>query len=151
MLKVLKDFFDTHLAPAAAAAEDEHTLALATAALFLEVARVDQGVSEGEQNAVIEALQSKFGLTGEEAKRLTELAQAEATQATDYYQFTQLINAQFAPERRIMIVELLWRIAYSDDRLDSYEEHFIRKIADLLYVSHSQFIATKLPARDAAR
>ncbi|MDD9894524.1 MAG: TerB family tellurite resistance protein, partial [Gammaproteobacteria bacterium] len=42
----------------------------------------------------------------------------------------------------------MWRVAFSDERLDKYEEHLIRKIADLIYVSHSDFIKSKLKVRN---
>ncbi|MGY0640578.1 MAG: tellurite resistance TerB family protein, partial [Paraglaciecola chathamensis] len=44
------------------------------------------------------------------------------------------------------IIDGLWKIAYADDVLDPEEEHMIRRVADLLYVSHSQFIQSKLAA-----
>ena len=44
------------------------------------------------------------------------------------------------------MVELLWQIAYANESLHIYEEHLVRKIADLLHVPHSAFIAAKLNA-----
>lgn len=151
MLKSIRDFFESTFGNTAPTGNDAHQIAVATAALVLEVARVDQGVSAQERSAVLTALQSKFGVTEDEAARLTELAEAEAAQATDYYQFTSQINAHFTPEQKTRVIEILWQVAFVDGRLDAYEEHFIRKIADLLYVPHAAYIATKLRVRDAAR
>jgi uncharacterized tellurite resistance protein B-like protein len=47
------------------------------------------------------------------------------------------------------LVENMWRVAFSDQKLDKYEEALIRKVADLIYVSHQDFIKTKLAARDS--
>ena len=44
------------------------------------------------------------------------------------------------------IIEYLWRVAYADAYIHKYEEYYIRKIADLLHVSHSDYIKTKLKA-----
>jgi uncharacterized tellurite resistance protein B-like protein len=44
----------------------------------------------------------------------------------------------------------MWRVAYADAELSAYEQHTIRKIADLLYVPHRAYIAAKLRARDAS-
>lgn len=151
MLKSIRDFFESTFGNSAPASSDAHQIAVATAALVLEVARIDKGVSAQERTAVLTALQSKFGVTQDEASRIAELAEAEAVQATDYFQFTSLINARFTPEQKTRVIEILWQVAFIDGRLDAYEEHFIRKIADLLYVPHAVYIATKLRVRDAAR
>jgi uncharacterized tellurite resistance protein B-like protein len=87
-----------------------------------------------------------FGLSGDEAVELLELAEEERSESTDYYQFTSLINDNYTPEQKIRLVELLWRIAYANESLHLYEEHLVRKIADLLHVPHSAFIASKLNA-----
>ena len=50
-------------------------------------------------------------------------------------------------EEKVGLIENMWRIAFSDEQLDKYEEHLIRKISDLIYVSHSDFIKTKLNVR----
>ena len=41
------------------------------------------------------------------------------------------------------LVELLWRVAYANEVLHKYEEHLVRKVADLLYVPHTAFIKAK--------
>ncbi|MGD8559291.1 MAG: TerB family tellurite resistance protein, partial [Gammaproteobacteria bacterium] len=63
--------------------------------------------------------------------------------ATCYYEFTSLINDEFTPADKAQIIELMWQVAYADDELEKYEEALVRKIADLLYVPHTQFIAAK--------
>lgn len=150
MLKALRDFFDEIFGSTPSRADDPHAIAVATAALLLEVARVDGGIGEQERDAVMAALRAKFGVTDDEAARLSRLAQEEAAQAADYYQFTSLINERFSPEQKARVIEVLWRVAYIDGKLDAYEEHFIRKIADLLYVPHAVYIATKLRVRDTS-
>ncbi len=59
------------------------------------------------------------------------------------YEFTRLLNEQLSREERIRIVEMLWRVAFVDSVIDKYEEYYIRKIADLLYVSHRDYIKAK--------
>ena len=46
-------------------------------------------------------------------------------------------------EEKVRVLEYLWQIAYADNVLDKYEEHAIRKVADLLYLSHADFITAK--------
>ena len=77
-----------------------------------------------------------------------DLAEQEAREASDYYQFTSIINRRFSHPQKIHVVELLWEIAYAEAAANPYEEHLIRKLADLLYVDHRDYITAKLKARN---
>ena len=70
--------------------------------------------------------------------------------ATDYFQFTSLINKQCSLEQKVRIVENMWHVAMSDGHISAHENHLMRKIADLLYVGHADYIAAKQRARQAA-
>ncbi|MDY6981018.1 MAG: TerB family tellurite resistance protein [Pseudomonadota bacterium] len=142
MLNAIKKFFEQNLSPEQTG-DDEHALKLATAALLIEMMQQDGKTTDDEILAVKSALQSKFGLTESETHTLFDLAREETRQAVDFYQFTRLINDQFSPEKKIKVIEYLWGIAYSDNHLDAHEEHMIRRIADLLYVSHKDMMKTK--------
>lgn len=145
MLARIRSFFDEHISPGAPAdrADPDHGLRLAVAALLLEMVQMDGDADAEEQDAVRTAVLQHFGLPAGEAGELLALAEEERANATDYYQFTSLINAAYGREQRIELVELLWRIAYADRSLHRYEEHLVRKVADLLHVSHSDFMAAK--------
>jgi uncharacterized tellurite resistance protein B-like protein len=116
---------------------------LAVAALLLEMTRADEAVSAEECAALEAGIRDHFGLSADETRELIALADSERHEATDYHQFTSLINAHYGPEQRVQIVEQLWRIAYADESLHRYEEHLVRKLAQLLHVPHSAFIAAK--------
>ena len=147
MLKGIREFFERHLAPSDGASAPARTLELATATLVAEVARLDGGIAEAERAAVLEAIRGHFKLGEEEARALVDLAEAEAREATDYYQFTSLIRERYSQDQRQQIVEILWRAAYADARISSHEQHVVRKVADLLYVPHAAYIAAKLRAQ----
>lgn len=149
MLTALRRFFDEHIAAGEDAPPDEHRLQVATAALLAEVMRLD-GQAEPERLAVLKAVQRNFGLSDEEARTLVELAENEAREAVDYYQFTSLINRSFSAGQKVHIVELMWQVAYADATLSAHEQHVMRKIADLLYVAHGDYIAAKLRAKAAS-
>lgn len=144
MLSLIKEFFEQRLLPIADAGDEhEHRLRLAVAALLLEMPRMDDVVRPEECAAAEEAIRERFGLTPDETRDLMDLARAEARNATDYFQFTSLINRHYSQEQRVELVEQLWRIAYADAGLHPYEEHLVRKIAELLHVPHRAFIAAK--------
>lgn len=147
MLSTIRDFFDRNIA--GAPGQDGHSIQLATAALLVEVMRIDAETTETERAAVQRAIRTKFGLTGDEADALVALAEEEVRQATDYYQFTSLINQRFTQAQKERVLESMWRVAYADAVIDAHEQHLLRKIAALLHVPDSAYIAAKLRARDA--
>ena len=126
----------------------EHRLKLATAALMIEIMKQDGETKDEEVVAVKHALQTKFDLTKIEIEELFTLASEEVKQSVDLYQFTSLIREHFSQEKKIKTIEYLWTVAYADNHLDSHEEHLIRRIADLLYVTHQDFIKAKHKAQE---
>jgi uncharacterized tellurite resistance protein B-like protein len=121
----------------------DHSLRLATAALLVEMSRQDDTVHDAERQAVSKALRERFDLSTDEVDELYRLAEQEVSEAIDYYQFTSLIKDHFSPEQKERVVELLWQVAIADGHIDQYEEHMVRRIAELLYLPHSSFIRAK--------
>ena len=146
MLATIQRFFEGRIAPAVTHGTDaaaEHGYQLATAALLVEMSRADAQVREEERVAITAAVQRAFELSAEETDELMQLAEGEADKATSLYEFTRLINENFSPQQKAHVVELLWRVAFADGEVDKYEEHLVRKIADLIYVPHRVFIQVK--------
>src|SRR5690348_3030437 len=100
MLNALRQFFDQHIAAQSdeSKASAERRVQIAAAVLLVEVARSDQNFSEGERQAVLGAVQRKFGLSVTQARELVALAEAESRNAHDIYQFTSQIDASFSPD-----------------------------------------------------
>ncbi len=151
MIAGITDFFNRIIAPGAAqpGAASQQALQVATAALLLEMMRMDSSITATETASVTRTLQTRFGLDAAQVDTLMALAAEEARHATDYFQFTSLINRNFSAEQKMQIVEYLWQVAYADGHLDAHEQHFMRKIADLLYVSHADYVGAKQRARDS--
>lgn len=152
MLRTLKDLFDTITSPGprTGAPASEHSLQLATAVLLVEVMRAEPQLAIAERYAVVAALRRKFSLAEDELERLVELAGQVARTAADFHQFTSVINAAFDQEQKIRMVEYMWQVAMADGHLDAHENHLIGKLADLLHVTHGQYIAARLRAREGA-
>lgn len=146
MLERIRNFFETRIAPVTREVrpqDAEPAYRLATAALLVEMARADYDVKEEELLSVTTAIQKAFALSAEETDELVRLAELEAENATSLYEFTSLIKTHFSAEQKQRVVELLWRVAFADGQLDKYEEHLVRKVADLIYVPHRTFIRAK--------
>lgn len=149
MLTEIKKFFDSFIDTANTGPSEnhEHRLHVAAAALLIEVTRADHVIQADELEAVKGALKDLFGLPETEIASLVELANNEAEDSSSHYQFTSLINQGFDAGSKVALIEMLWRVVFADDDMDKYEEATVRKIADLLYVSHTDFIAAKQRAR----
>jgi uncharacterized tellurite resistance protein B-like protein len=150
MLRALQDLFQSFSSPAASPAQREDVLRRATAVLLVEVMRADPQVKPGEREAVMAGLKQKFGLPSEEVEELVTLAEHEARKANDFFAFTSTLNERLAHPQKIRIVELMWSVAYADGDVDANENHVISKVAGLLHVTHGEYIAAKLHARQAA-
>jgi uncharacterized tellurite resistance protein B-like protein len=120
---------------------------LAVAALLVQLTGVDFEANAAEREAVLEAVRSELGLDEASAQALVGRAEEAARRATSDWQFTSVIKGAFDAEERVHFVEHLGRVAFADRQIDPHEEHLVRRIADLLYVSHSDFIAAKLRAK----
>jgi uncharacterized tellurite resistance protein B-like protein len=141
MLAKLKALFQPQ---ASAATHSERQLQLTAAALLIELARADYRDDEREQRVIADAVRTTFDLDADTVAELVEEARLRASDATSTHEFTSLINQHFGEAEKIELVRQMWRVAYADGAIDKYEDHLIRKVAELLYVSHSQFIRTKL-------
>ena len=150
MLRALKDFFDAMAPSAASPADQEHHLQLATAVLLVEVMRADPGMQPAERDAVLAALRRKFALGQEELDELMGLAEAKAREANDFFAFTSTLNESLEHGQKVRVVEFMWQVAFADGALDENENHVISKVAGLLHVTHGEYIAAKLHARQGA-
>ncbi len=146
MIDQFKQFFEKRLSLAVTGDDsaDEHRMHLATAALLVEMARADGEIKEEEQTVVTRAISNAFTLSEAETVELIQLAELEIADATCYHQFTSLINKNYSKPQKVQLVEMLWEVAFADDEMEKYEEHLLRRLSDLLYVPHAEFIQTKL-------
>lgn len=152
MIASIKEFFSQFIEPGTRQAEADgtHALRIATAALLLEMMRMDNRITDAERVSIAASLRRQFDLAADQIDTLIALAEQEAHQASDYYQFTVLINKTCDAAQKIRIVENLWLVALADGHLDAHELHLMRKIADLLYIGHGDYIAAKQRARAVA-
>jgi uncharacterized tellurite resistance protein B-like protein len=151
MLDAIRQFFDREISDSEQReTQRQSALHLAIAALLTEIARMDGTITSDERAKIDAIVQRRFQLDSEQTRELIDMAERQARDATDYFQFTSLINTHYTPRQKARLIELLWQVVYSDGRADSYEEHLVRKVAALIYVPHEVFIAAKLRAREAS-
>lgn len=122
----------------------EEDLRIATCALFLEIANIDNEFSDEERDSILSLLKTEYGLSEEHALELAQKSMEELKGSIDLWQFTSLINENYTDAEKMRVVELLWRIVYADGKLDKHEDFLVHKLASLLRLQHQQLIAAKL-------
>jgi uncharacterized tellurite resistance protein B-like protein len=151
MLKTLKKLFED-IGSDQRSHVESHRLEVAVACLLHESKRVDLGEDVKEHEAARDALTHLFGTSADDGEALLEQGREKARQLSSYYAPVSVIKRDFGPEQRVLLVEHLWRIAYADGKLDRDEDHYVRKIAHLLYVPNTQtMLARSRAQRDGSR
>ena len=135
---------------ASEAAENPDNLSRAIAVLMLEVAQSDFEETEEETSSLSAALAKYIGEDSHTPEVLLASARDDKANSAGLYEFTRLACTEMSLADRCTLIEQLWGIAYADGVIDKYEEAAIRKVSELLYVPHSDFIKAKLAAENAS-
>jgi len=146
MIEKLKQLFSTTLGvdTETVLADREQAKKLAAAALMIEIIAVDDEQHETEKKMLRQVLARQFNVTHQAADELIHQAEQAHESATDFYHFTAEINDHFDADEKIDLIESLWQLAWADQHIHELEQHVIRRLANLLHVSHKDFIAAKL-------
>lgn len=115
----------------------------AVAILLVEVMHADHEADADERKMVIELLRQHFDLTAEQAEQIYTDADAKVRHVVSLQEYTRFLNQSLEYSSRVVLIEHLWQVVYADGRIDKYEEHLVRRIADLLYVKHQDFVRSK--------
>ncbi|MEC8146928.1 MAG: TerB family tellurite resistance protein [Pseudomonadota bacterium] len=130
--------------------EDEaQQIAIAAGVLLIEIARADDDIADDEINIAINHLKYSFQNSALKIDDVfKETIKEKSDDATSLYEFTDLINKEWDKEKKLRLLQALWEVANADNRIDKYEEYYIRKIKDLIYLSDQDFITAKLKVLD---
>lgn len=126
---------------------DSSLLDNACAALLVEIAFADKDFDDTEKDSLRETLVKTYSLNEEEIEEIIQDADRSVEESTSLYGYTRIVNDEFNYEDKLDLIRNLWKVAYADGNLDKYEEHLLRKISDLIHVSHSDYINIKLEMR----
>lgn len=123
---------------------NHHEVLIATCALFLEMACIDGEFTEAERDKIMSILKNQYKLPEDYIQELLTISQREREGSIDLWKFTNQINKNYSIEEKIRIIELMWKIVYTDGKLEKYEDYLIHKISRLLNLKHSELISAKL-------
>ena len=132
MIDRLKELF---LAPAAPSPQRPTSLAVAAAALLVEVAAVDDSFEAAERERIFELIARRFALSEEAARDVVEEAARVVGESVQILRFTRTVKDRFSYEERVELIEMLWEVVYADDLSDAFENQLMRRIGGLIYVS----------------
>ncbi|MDX1633380.1 MAG: TerB family tellurite resistance protein [Marinobacter sp.] len=127
---------------------DKHDLAVAATALMVQLSRVDNNEDDRELETIVDCAVRAHEVTPEEARAILDDARSHASDATSLYEFTGKLNDQLDQEGKQVILESIWRVAFADGRIDKYEEHLIRRMADLLHLNHREYMQCRHRAEE---
>jgi uncharacterized tellurite resistance protein B-like protein len=110
---------------------DKNTL---IAALLIHAAKIDENYTDSEKKIIRSAIIELSGKSLNEAEKIFKNAEKKEKESNQIIEFTQEIK-KYPMEYRIKIIEIIWKIVYSDNTNDNYESNLVRRICGLLYVS----------------
>ena len=143
MLNKVNNFFKRLTNLETESVTPEISLEMAATVLLCEVMRADHHFDEKEQTALQQLLENKFQLSAQEVSEIIQQALSHSENSNDLYTYTSLINKSYPLSKKINLVKQLWQLALADGEIAAIEHHTIRKIADLLHLRHSEYVATK--------
>ena len=123
-------------------------LQLATCALFLEVAHADNNFEPDEKEKIISVMKEMFNLNDDETNELINQSDEMVKKSVSLYEFTDVINHHFSTEEKYEIIKNLWRLILVDEKINKYEEHFVRTINNNFHLEHADMIAAKLEVKN---
>lgn len=150
MLSRIKSFLDSLSGEEATAVDADQQTRLAAAVLLVEVMMADHKITDSEKEHLGESLVNMFGMQAAEASALVRDARNKHELLVSLHEMTNIINTHFDHQRKLELILQMWRMAYADRQWDKYEEHLIRKVADLLYISHKDFVRCRHLAQTGA-
>ena len=103
-------------------------------ALLIHAAKIDENYTEIEKKIIKKAIIDLNEISPDEAEKMLELAEKKEKESNQIIEFTREVK-KYSMEFRLKIIEIIWKIVYSDGTNDNYESNLIRRICGLLYIS----------------
>ena len=104
------------------------------AALMIHAGKIDENFSKQEEVIIKQAL-LKMGANTENIQEIIEQSKIIEENANQILDFTKEVKVM-DDEKKIEIIETLWRIIYSNKDADIYETNLMRRLAGLMYIDN---------------
>ena len=115
--------------------------------LMVEVITADQNMDWSEELLLRQLISNQLAIGNEELEQVIQQAKQQSLESLDYYQHTKRIREDYSIEEKQQLMLQLWLLALADGVLDKHEDYALRRIADLIYIPHSEYIKAKQQAK----
>jgi uncharacterized tellurite resistance protein B-like protein len=129
----------------------ENKLQVATAALYVEIAAADGDFSEEERKKIVNAMKENFNLTDQCVEDLISLSEEAVKNSISVYEFTSILNDHVNRDEKLKLMTNLWKLIYTDGRLEKHEDRLIKIIGSTLNLDHKDVINAKLLVKQELR
>lgn len=117
---------------------------LSATVLLVEIAQADHDLADSERAMVERGVGQVFALDATQVSDVVARAEQVQASSTSMQPYINAVNQQCTREQKRTLLEALWAVAWADEQLDAHEEHMLRRISDLLFLAHADFIQAKL-------
>ena len=114
--------------------EDTNNKNVLIIALLIHAAKIDENYTEDEKKIIKKTIMELNKISSNQADELLKLAEKKEEESNQIVEFTKEIK-KYSIEFKLKIIEIIWKIVYSDGTSDNYESNLIRRICGLLYIS----------------
>ena len=134
MLESIRSFFNRSMVPQESThgLEKSRDIRMAACALLLELAHADDQFTDAERDHIHAVLMRHFALDFDTAQELMELADQQRREATDIFQFANLVRSSYDTGQKTLLAEIMWGLILTDGDIARHESYILRKIANLL-------------------
>lgn len=126
------------------AVDSERSIKIATCALMIEMASIDEEFDKIERKRIADHFKNEYGLSDEDIDSLFELSNNELDNSIDLWGFTNLINEHYDKPQKIKVIEMIWEVIYADGKLSAHEDYLVHKFYKMLNLSHTEMIDAKM-------
>jgi uncharacterized tellurite resistance protein B-like protein len=152
MIQALKKWFESLSGDQEASVDQsQEQINLCCFSLMVITANVDSTFDESEHRMIQELGRDLFNLDATTIDEVVSDAKQQANESTSLYEFTSLIHENLSEQDKFKLVVGLWKIAFADGEVDKYEEHVIRRVAELIYLDHARFTEARHIAENQSK
>ncbi len=127
---------------------NEKKIQIAACTLLVEMGKADSNFTVEEREKIISIMKNIFNIEEDYINELIELSEKKINESDSIYEYTTIINENFTNTEKYELIKNLWRLIYTDDELNKYEEHLVKKIGILLNIEYTNIIAAKLLVKE---
>ena len=121
----------------------EFELELNAAILAYEIARSDGNISKDELDVLMEEIKKISKKVNKDTSEILKIIEIYSSKSVSFHEFIEDINKNYSKEKKLSLIELLWKTAYADGSLEVNEERLVRRIAELIRIKPSEVLKIK--------